>query len=80
MKAELVLIKSGNPVVSPETVQELEWLLKEARAGALTGIAYTSLHYGGKVTVNAVGRARLIPMFTMGAVDTLKTFVSNLVR
>lgn len=79
MHAKLFVLKSVH-VVNEETVQELEWLLKAARDGKLDGVAYAAIHKGGAVSCNVSGRARLIPLFTLGAVETLKGLVNSLVR
>lgn len=75
----LELVKVKPITVSAETVSELETLLAEARSGKLTGLAYVAMHRGSDFSVNARGRARLIPTHTLGALESLRQFVSKLV-
>lgn len=80
MHAKLVSLKAPSKLASQETIQELEWLLAQAKSGSLTGIAYTAMHFGGSISCNVKGRSRLIPLFTLGAVETLKVFVCGLIK
>lgn len=78
MHAKLELVQVRRIEVSAETVAELETLLAEAKSGALTGLAYVALHQGADYSVNARGRARFAPTHTIGAIESLKQFLSRL--
>lgn len=79
MHAKLELVKVQKITVSKETVTELEALLEEAKSGTLTGLAYVALHSGADFSYNALGRARLAPSHTSGAVGKLRHFLDLLI-
>lgn len=65
--------------VSNETIQELEFLLREARAGNISGFAYLALHDGPKFSENIVGRCQAIPVLTLGMLRLLQKHVEELI-
>lgn len=79
MSTNLQLVKVNPLTVSAETVSELETLLAEAKAGQLTGLAYVAMHRGADFSVNVRGRARFIPTHTLGALESLRRLVSDLI-
>lgn len=61
-----------------ETIHELETLLEEARQGQITGIAYVALGRGSAFSIQASGRARLMPTYSVGAVHVLLDYLTKL--
>lgn len=75
-----LVVLGAQKTISQETVDELEELVKEAKAGTITGIAYVAMHRGADISFNAAGRARFVPVYTLGAVESLKQYISSLLR
>lgn len=59
------------PVVSTDTVNALEILLAEARAGQLIGLAYVGLYPGRAYVADTAGEAQKAPIFTSGLLAIL---------
>lgn len=59
------------PAVSVETIDALLFLLEEARAGRVLGVAWVAVHAGRRFTGDAVGETRTHPTFTRGMLRVL---------
>lgn len=59
------------PPQSPETVAALRWLLEQAEAGYVVGVAYVAVHKGKTFATHAAGEARRNPAFTCGMLGAL---------
>lgn len=68
-KPKLALIQSRE--VSEETVDVLKYLLSEATAGNVRGIAFVALHNGHEFSSGIIGKPRLVPVLTRGMVRAL---------
>lgn len=66
------------PTCSLETVETLEFLLGEARAGRLMGLAWISLHPGGRYNVDVTGEAGEQPEFVLGLTRVLMVQLEKL--
>lgn len=66
--------------VSKDTVDALEFLLQEARAGRVIGLAYVALHNSHDYTVDMAGFTKTAPSLTRGAVHTLDDELAALIR
>lgn len=66
--------------VSHDTVQCLESLLEQARAGDVIGIAYAVMHKRRRYTVHTCGEAHRNPTFSRGMVAALDDELSARVR
>ena len=65
--------------ISPDTIQELERLLADAKRGRVTGLAYVALlQHKGAFTVSTAGRAKDSPVYTLGAVHLLSNYLVDL--
>lgn len=59
------------PGVSADTVQALTYLLQEARAGRIVGLAYAAMHKANDFSVDLAGEVKRHPLPTIGAVRIL---------
>lgn len=59
------------PAVSGDTVQALEYLLQEARAGRLVGLAWVCMIRGRLYEVDAAGEAKRLPTYARGLLRRL---------
>lgn len=64
--------------ISNETVEALEYLLQEARAGNLIGIAYGAALRGKDYFVDTAGEAHRNPMFGLSIASVLWRRLSDL--
>lgn len=64
--------------VSRRTVDELAALLHEARSGEVVGLAYVALHRGQVFTADYVGHAKVVPVYTLGAIHFLSDHIVGL--
>lgn len=69
MAAKLVVLQSR--VVSHETVAALEYLLSQARSGAIVGMAFVALHSGREYSSGVLGHCKHEPTLTLGMIDAL---------
>jgi hypothetical protein len=53
------------------TVEALKYLLREAEAGRVTGLAFVVLHAGPDFSTGVIGRARHSPTLTRGMIQVL---------
>lgn len=67
------------PAISSETVAVLDYLLLEARAGRVVGIAYVVVHRCRGYSCNAVGEPRREPTFTRGMLHVLDDQLAALI-
>jgi hypothetical protein len=80
MSAKLYLVAptaDGEPS-NAELVRELEELLQDAKAGVLHGFAYVAMHSGPEFSINAVGSAKTIPAYSLGALRALEDYLFKL--
>ena len=73
------LLKLVEVIVSNETIEALEYVLSEAKAGRVVGFAAVFVHRSGRYTCDAVGQAVKAPTFTRGAVNVLDDQLASLV-
>jgi len=66
--------------VSEETLEELEFLCQEARAGRVVGLACVAIGPRYSYVVNTSGEANRHPTFTRGAIRALDDLVREKVR
>jgi len=57
--------------ISGDTIQALEELLTDARAGKAVGIGFVVMYRGRRFIANAAGEARRSPVFTRGMLTCL---------
>ena len=76
MKPKLALIHRRD--VSEETVQALSYLLREAKAGHVSGLAFVAFHNGYQFSTGVIGRSRELPTLTRGMVKHLDDEVACL--
>lgn len=57
--------------IDPDLIETLEYLLQEARAGRVIGLAYAALLPEKKFFVDASGQAHTDPLRGLGAVEML---------
>jgi len=79
MSAELIQLKRVVPSISGETIRELESLLMDAKQGKVTGLALVAMHDGADFTMNVVGRARFVPVYTLGMLHALQGLIQSLI-
>ena len=72
------LVTLVHRAVSDETIAALNYLLQEARAGHVVGIAYIALHNGVEYSADAAGAARIYRTFTVGALCRLSNHIVSL--
>ena len=58
-------------LVDPDSVEALEQLLADARAGRLFGVAFAAMYRDGRYCVDAVGGAKENVTFTRGMIASL---------
>lgn len=78
MRARKKLLKLPPPAISQDTVQALEFLVEEAKAGRVIGVAWVALHPLYKFSVDAAGETRRSPTFTRGVLRVLDDALSKL--
>lgn len=69
MECKVYAIHSG---ISNETVDVLRYLLKQAEAGQLVGLAFVAIQHGSDYSTGVIGRARETPTLTRGMIDVLE--------
>jgi hypothetical protein len=79
MACKLILLKAASKP-SPETVKVLRYLLGEAEAGRVTGLAFVALHQGNDYSTGVIGHSREIPTITRGMVKMLDDEVAELLH
>lgn len=62
--------------ISDDTVDALQELLRDARAGRLIGFAFAGMYRERKYVVNTTGEATRSPTFTRGMVSALDDFLA----
>ena len=67
-------------VVSRETVEDLEHLLREALAGRIIGLAYVAMHKTFAYTVDISGETRRSPTMTRGMLLKLDDELAAIIR
>jgi hypothetical protein len=77
----------GGPVLklitnarSTDTVEALEHLLEEARAGRVIGIAYVAMHKTYDYTIDIAGETKRCPTLTRGMLHLLDDELATLLR
>jgi hypothetical protein len=78
MKAPFVLHSSIG--VSSDTIECLEALLKQARAGEVIGVAYCAMHKKRRYNVHSCGEAYRNPTFTRGMLAALDDELSQRIQ
>lgn len=61
------------PLVSSDTVDALAFLLQEARAGRVIGVAYVAMHKTYDFTIDSAGAVLNYPMVALGATSILQS-------
>lgn len=64
--------------VSEETIRALEFLLKEAKAGRVIGLALIAMHRIDDYSVDATGACKSLPHIARGMIATLDDELSQL--
>jgi hypothetical protein len=64
------------PRIDRETLEALEQLVADAKAGRIVGLAYVALHAGTDYSGDVVGRAKAHPIFTLGVCRALADTVT----
>ena len=59
-------------VLSTDTVDALRYLLREAEAGRITGLAFVAIQIGHDYSTGVIGRARYTPTLTRGMIHVLE--------
>jgi hypothetical protein len=69
------------PTKQPPSELELqvERLLEEIRSGEVTGLAFVALQNGAAFKVGCHGRAKKLPVYTLGTICILKEHIATLV-
>ncbi len=83
MSAKLYLVEPTIPSsrlehLNSDLIRELEELLQEAKSGSLHGFAYVAMQSGPEFSINAVGSARTIPAYSLGALRALEDYLFKL--
>lgn len=65
---------------SKDLIETLAWLLQEASAGRLTGIAYAAMFPQNKFVVQTEGEARRNPLYALGMVHVLADEMTRKMR
>lgn len=78
MRAPFVLHTAIN--VSKDTIECLEALLKQAKAGEVIGVAYCAMHKKRRYVVHTCGEAHRNPTFTRGMLAALDDNLSHRVQ
>lgn len=76
MTAKLVEVRRPT---ADETVEALEELIVEARAGKLTGFVYVAMHSSGNLSYSVRGRCRFMPVYALGMAKILETYIQSLI-
>jgi hypothetical protein len=71
MKCKVILLREHS-ADSKRLVEALRYLLREAEAGRVTGLAFVALHAGPEFSTGVIGRARHSPTLTRGMVHVLE--------
>lgn len=77
MKPPFTLIHAHPP---DDVVEALEYLLAEARAGRLIGLAYGAMFRRRHYIVETAGEAHRNPLFALGVIDILEDELRARVR
>lgn len=73
----LHLVPAGT---SDDTIETLEHLLAEAKAGRLVGLVYAGLYRRQQYFVDATGECHRNPTFTLGMVSVLHNEITARIR
>jgi hypothetical protein len=65
---------------SRETIDALSYLLSEARAGHVVGIAYVAMHKANDLSIDYAGEIRRYPLVAIGATALLSDELLTLVK
>lgn len=79
-KRKGVVLSLVRPTVSADTVKAAEYLLQEARAGRVIGLAWVALQPGYGYEVDWAGEVKRDPTFTRGTLKKLDDEVSAKLR
>lgn len=63
--------------VNQDTIQVLERLLQEARAGRILGLAYVALHHQHEYSADMVGSALESPLLSRGICRALEDVIAQ---
>jgi hypothetical protein len=74
MKPPFTLIPDS---ISHDTVEALEILLKDARAGRMIGLTFTAMYKHRNYVVNSAGEAYRNPTFALGMVVVLINYLMH---
>jgi hypothetical protein len=74
------ILKLVLPQVSLTTVEVLTYLLSEAQAGRIVGLAYVAMHNQQNHTADVVGLSCQCPSLTRGVLKQLDDELADLVR
>jgi len=78
-KPAMPLVQLVPPACSVETVQTLEFLLNEAKAGRVVGLAYIALQPGHRYDIDVTGEAGQDPEFVLGLTRVLETQLEKII-
>jgi hypothetical protein len=68
------------PSPSSDTVEVLKYLLREAEAGKITGLAFVAIQHGPDYSTGVIGRARQTPTLTRGMLQVLEDEVRSILH
>lgn len=74
------VVRLVRPAVSREAVEELEHLLREAKAGRVIGLAYVAMHKAYDYSVDIAGETRRSPTLTRGMLLLLDEELAKILR
>lgn len=67
----LTLVPSAAHPNRQDLIESLTWLLQEAAAGRITGLAFAAIMPNREYVVETVGEAHANPLFTLGVLRVL---------
>lgn len=67
------------PAMSLATIAALEYLLLEARAGRVVGLAYVAMHRGYAYSVDIAGETWKVPTLTRGMLHVLDDQLAHII-
>lgn len=68
------------PKVSADTIELLAFLLQEAHAGRVIGVAFVAMHKAYEYSVDVAGEAKTVPTLTRGMVAALDDQLARIVH
>jgi hypothetical protein len=73
-------LRLARDLVSTDCVEALEYLLHEARAGRVVGVAWVAMHKTFDYSVDIAGETRRSPTLTRGMLHLLDDELSAIIR